>query len=77
MVKDSNEELAHPEYWDQRYSAGDDDAKAYDWLRRFDTIKPFMMEHLPAPGANAKVLHLGSGNSVSLVEHGSYQHQTG
>lgn len=66
MVKDSLEELAHPEYWDKRYSADDDDAKVYDWLRRFDTIKPFLTKYLPPPRAGPRILHLGSGNSVSL-----------
>lgn len=65
MVKESLEELAHPEYWDKRYSADDADAKVYDWLRRFDTIKPFLTKHLPAPDASPRILHLGSGNSVS------------
>jgi len=67
MVKDSLKELAHPEYWDKRYSADDDDAKVYDWLRRFDTIRPFLTKYLPPPSDNGpKILHLGSGNSVSL-----------
>jgi len=65
MAKDSLEELAHPAYWDKRYSADDEDARVYDWLRRFDTIKPFLTERLPPPEDGAKILHLGSGNSVS------------
>ncbi|KAK5111351.1 hypothetical protein LTR62_005191 [Meristemomyces frigidus] len=65
MPKNNLEELAHPEYWDKRYSGDDDDAKVYDWLRRFHTIKPFLLKHLPAPESNnAKILHLGSGNST-------------
>ncbi|KAK5119824.1 hypothetical protein LTR85_007150 [Meristemomyces frigidus] len=64
MVKDSLAELAHPQYWDKRYSADDEDARVYDWLRRFDTIQPFLTKHLPSPDSNCSILHLGSGNST-------------
>lgn len=61
----SLEELAHPEYWDKRYSADDADAQHYDWLRRFESLKPFLLTHLPSPETNPTILHLGNGNSVS------------
>ncbi|KAK3679721.1 hypothetical protein LTR78_000097 [Recurvomyces mirabilis] len=64
MPADSLEELAHPQYWDKRYGDTDSgDAKTYDWLRHFDTIKPFLLKHLPPPDTDPKILHLGSGNS--------------
>ena len=65
MPKESLEELAHPEYWDKRYSANDKDAQVYDWLRHFSTLKPFLTTHLPSATSDPKILHLGSGNSVS------------
>ena len=65
--QDELEELAHPGYWNARYSQDNDDAKVYDWLRRFDTIKPFLIKHLPAPEDEPKVLHLGNGNSVRCL----------
>ncbi|KAK5747161.1 hypothetical protein LTR17_000295 [Elasticomyces elasticus] len=64
MAKESLEELAHPEYWDKRYAANDDDAKRYDWLRNFETLKPFLLAHLPGPETKPRILHLGSGNST-------------
>ncbi|KAK5728657.1 hypothetical protein LTR15_001794 [Elasticomyces elasticus] len=64
MAKESLEELAHPEYWDKRYAANDDDAKRYDWLRNFETLKPFLLARLPSPETDPKILHLGSGNST-------------
>lgn len=64
---ESLEELARPEYWDKRYAADNDDAKVYDWLRRFDTIQPFLTKYLPAPSQGPRLLHLGSGNSVCLA----------
>ncbi|KAK3666386.1 hypothetical protein LTR22_002690 [Elasticomyces elasticus] len=68
MAKESLEELAHPEYWDKRYAANDDDAKRYDWLRNFETLKPFLLTHLPTPETNPKILHLGSGNSTLPID---------
>lgn len=69
MVKESLEELAHPEYWDARYSAENEDARVYDWLRKFGTIRPFLEKHLPKPTQHGgpKILHLGSGNSVRIA----------
>jgi hypothetical protein len=62
MVKESLEELAHPEYWNTRYSLPNEDE--YDWLRKFDMIKPFLLKHLPESSENSKILQLGCGNSV-------------
>ncbi|KAK3640547.1 hypothetical protein LTR56_011886 [Elasticomyces elasticus] len=66
MAKESLEELAHPEYWDKRYAANDDDAKRYDWLRNFETLKPFLLTHLPTPETNPKILHLGNQTAVDF-----------
>lgn len=62
MVKESLEELAHPEYWDKRYSSNDEDK--YDWLRTFGTIRPLLDKHLPDASSSPKILQLGCGNSV-------------
>lgn len=64
--EESLRELAHPEYWDARYSKDDADAKVYDWLRHFDALEPFLTKHLPPVASEPEILHLGSGNSVSL-----------
>ncbi|KAF2769688.1 S-adenosyl-L-methionine-dependent methyltransferase [Teratosphaeria nubilosa] len=78
MGKDANEELSRAEYWDARYSAENEDAKAYDWLRQFQSIKPFFEKHLPPPDSNPEILHLGSGNSTLPADLLSlaYTHQT-
>lgn len=62
MVKESLEELAHPEYWDKRYSSREEDK--YDWLRTFSTIRPFLEKYLPEASTAPKILQLGCGNSV-------------
>ncbi|EMC94295.1 hypothetical protein BAUCODRAFT_150480 [Baudoinia panamericana UAMH 10762] len=78
MVKDSLEELSHPEYWDMRYGLDNDDAKAFDWLRHFEKIRPFMTKHLPSASAGPSILHLGSGNSTlpADLEQLGYDRQT-
>lgn len=74
MVKDEQLiELAHPEYWNTRYSSeqkptsdGTKKIENYEWFRTFDVLKPFFEKWLPKP-ENLKELHilqLGCGNSV-------------
>jgi hypothetical protein len=74
MVKDKElEELAHPEYWDKRYTSeqktGPDGTQqtleSYEWFRTFENLRPFLTKHLPAPSMGCHVLHLGCGNSVT------------
>lgn len=67
MAKEFLEELERPEYWDERYSKNDANAKAYGWLRHFSTIKPFLTKHLPPAEQKPRILHLGSGNSVYVL----------
>ena len=64
------EELAHAEYWNQRYSSSSD--SSYEWFKSFETLKPFLCKHLPDPFAgldaiNPRILHLGCGNSVCAL----------
>jgi EEF1A lysine methyltransferase 4 len=75
MVKESLEELAHPEYWDKRYAtkrrnSGDDGQAtgddSFEWFRSFDNLKGFFVKQLPAPTEQPRILHLGCGNSVRL-----------
>ena len=62
--KESLEELAHPEYWDNRYTEKAAEEK-YDWLRNFDAIKPFFTKHLPdIQRHEPRIVQLGCGNSV-------------
>ncbi|KAJ9629368.1 hypothetical protein H2203_001741 [Taxawa tesnikishii (nom. ined.)] len=59
--EDPNAELSRAEYWDKRYS---DNAPSYDWLRNFDTVKPFLTKHLPPASSAPKIVHMGNGNST-------------
>jgi EEF1A lysine methyltransferase 4 len=73
-------ELAHPEYWDQRYTAEQKPGEngthlaldSYEWFRNFETLRPFFAKHLPVPPSNWHILHLGCGNSVSPTFLSSY-----
>jgi len=71
MVKDEElVELAHPEYWDERYTSeqriGQDGSQpmlgSYEWFRNFEKLRPFFVKHLPA-SSRCHILHLGCGNS--------------
>lgn len=66
MGSDSGREFSTSQYWDDRYGKADDDAKQYEWLRRFDSLKPFLTKHLPSSESNPSILHLGNGNSVGI-----------
>lgn len=63
---DSGKEFSTSEFWDDRYGKDDQDAKQYEWLRQFDSLRPFLSKHLPLPDSNPSILHLGNGNSVRI-----------
>lgn len=74
MVKDEDlKELAHPEYWDQRYAVAERESKddgsaamaSFEWFRTFINLRPFFEKHLPAASSGCYMLQLGCGNSVS------------
>lgn len=67
--KESLEELTHAEYWDKRYTDKAESEPNYDWLRSFETIKPFFQKHLPKPeeAQQLSILQLGCGNSVRVM----------
>lgn len=60
--------LGHAEFWDERYAKADSDKPTHEWFRAFDELEPFFKKHLfdkeRDEGKNAKILHLGSGDSV-------------
>ncbi|MCJ1356786.1 MAG: hypothetical protein MMC33_006782 [Icmadophila ericetorum] len=91
MVKDKElEELAHPEYWDKRYTseqqkgegAGADGIQqpigSFEWFRTFENLQPFLTKYLPAPETGCQILHLGCGNSTLTADLHTlgYTHQT-
>lgn len=60
--------LAHFEYWNERYAKVGLDGQVHEWLRSFDDLIPFFDRHLfqvRRPETAPKILHLGSGDSVS------------
>lgn len=62
--------LATPQFWDSRYGKSDGESPTHEWFRTFDALKPFFEAHLfqhRKPDSNPKILHLGSGDSVSEV----------
>ena len=62
------ERLAHPEYWDERYAEVSPDEQVHEWYRSFNDLMPFFDRHLfqvRGPETAPKILHLGSGDSVS------------
>jgi hypothetical protein len=62
--KELLEELAHPEYWNDRYTTKAATGDKYDWLRSLQATKPFLKKHLPNSQVEPRILQLGYGNSV-------------
>lgn len=56
-------ELASADYWNHRYEELGVE-EAYDWFRDWEQLEAWFKDHLSRP--QAKILHLGCGNSVSL-----------
>ncbi|TPX15038.1 uncharacterized protein E0L32_004868 [Thyridium curvatum] len=67
---DENELLAHPEFWDARYSnapEGEGHAPTHEWFRTYQDLELFFRKHLVewrAPETNPRIVHLGSGDST-------------
>lgn len=60
--------LGRSEFWDERYAKADGDRPTHEWFRAFDALEPFFDRYLfkerGEEGKRARVLHLGSGDSV-------------
>jgi len=84
MVKDEDlKELAHPEYWNQRYASAEKESKdgsaaiaSLEWFRTFANLRPFFEKYLPAASIGYHILNLGCGNSVSSVLRHKLEIQT-
>jgi hypothetical protein len=67
------EELTTASFWDKRYDSPPTDSSStgptYEWLRGFDSLKPWLKKHLfdvrPAE-QNPRILNLGCGDSVCV-----------
>lgn len=64
MAKD-NVDLSFSDYWNHRYVEKEREGNTYDWFRDWEQLGAWFKDHLSRP--QAKLLHLGCGNSVSLV----------
>lgn len=70
MTIEEDQQLSNSEYWDSRYVTSNGDDPTHEWFRSFDHLLPFLSKNLlEQPGRtaqdNPKILHLGSGDSVS------------
>jgi hypothetical protein len=67
---DEGAALGHASFWDERYSKAEDSSKpTHEWFRDFGSLEPFFDKHLftaRKPDTRPRILHLGSGDSVSL-----------
>lgn len=72
MADAEAERLAHADYWDERYNEAGPDNRLHEWFRSFGDLEPFFDKHLfqaREPGTNPRILHLGSGDSVSITTY--------
>ncbi|OBT63790.1 hypothetical protein VE03_06952 [Pseudogymnoascus sp. 23342-1-I1] len=79
-------ELAHPEYWDERYSSGkaieqgstQEVLGSFEWFGDFAKLRPFFVKHLPASSFGSHILQLGCGNSTMTADiyNLGYKNQT-
>jgi hypothetical protein len=80
MSSEEAQALGRSEFWDERYAKADSDKPTHEWFRAFDALEPFFEKYLfqarGDEGKSGKMLHLGSGDSVSyqfvfsIYEHG-------
>lgn len=61
--------LGFSDFWDDRYKKAEGDKPTHEWFRAFTELEPFFNKHLfegrGEQGKKSRVLHLGSGDSVS------------
>ncbi|KAF3905989.1 hypothetical protein ABW21_db0203871 [Orbilia brochopaga] len=57
---DKLEELAHPDYWDDRYNSPSEDY--YEWFKGYEQISGLIEKHIP--DRSSSIINLGCGNSV-------------
>jgi hypothetical protein len=66
------EALAHPGYWDARYTGSDGKTPSHEWFRTYNDLQPFFSKYLfesYAPETEPKILHLGAGDSVRIIRY--------
>jgi hypothetical protein len=66
---EEGEQLAHAEFWDERYAQADSETPTHEWFRSYGELEGFLDRRLfqvRVPESNPRLLHLGSGDSVSI-----------
>jgi hypothetical protein len=72
MSAEEAQALGRAEFWDERYAKADGDKPTHEWFRAFDALEPFFTKHLfveRKAETEPRILHLGSGDSVSCNLH--------
>lgn len=72
MTIAEDQQLGLSEYWDSRYANSNNNDPTHEWFRSFSQVLPFLQKNLlEQPGRTAqddpRILHLGSGDSVSRL----------
>lgn len=72
MTIAEDQQLGLSEYWDSRYATSNNNDPTHEWFRSFSQVLPFLQKNLlKQPGRTAqddpRILHLGSGDSVSRL----------
>ena len=60
------EKLAHPEYWDVRYTA-EGEGQTYDWFKSYPVLAVFFTKQIPLSNPLPRILHLGCGSSTGAL----------
>ncbi|OBT47239.1 hypothetical protein VE00_03458 [Pseudogymnoascus sp. WSF 3629] len=69
-------ELAHPEFWNERYSlektikqdGTQEVLDSFEWFGDFAKLRPFFLKHLPDSASGSHILQLGCGNSTLTAD---------
>ena len=74
MSDEQSQALSHADYWNARYATSDGENPTHEWFKSFEALGPFFASRLfGVYDTNAKILHLGSGDSTiprGLARHG-------
>lgn len=83
-AEEEGKSLSNPDFWNSRYSVSDGSNPTHEWFRSYEALRPFLKKHLlPAEGCESgegekgkgngpRILHLGSGDSVSEIHKKRY-----
>lgn len=79
-AEEEGKSLSNPDFWNSRYSVSDGENPTHEWFRSYEALRGFLGKYLPpvagsgegggvtegkGKGKGPRILHLGSGDSVS------------